>query len=459
MKVKNYLELVNGPQEEELTRIRKLLLDLYCHGVEAVSPYRAVLGQLQLNYDKNSLQIKNLVLKLSNRKLWVLGAGKATGKMAEALESLLEGKNYSGLVIVPRGVKKQLKLKNIECCESDHPIPSPKNLENTKKLIEITKNIERQDLVFFLLSGGGSALLTMPQVPLEDFIELNKQLIRSNMNIHEINVIRKHVSGIKGGKLARLIKAKDKLVLVISDVIGDNLETIASGPMVADPSTYQDAKKILRMHELWGKLPKSVEKVIEQGIKGLLEETPKQGNHVFDEVKPFIIASNKIACEAIMRKTNELNLQSTFLTDKIEGDARTLGRLMVRLYEGFSGTNNRAMIFISGGEPTVEVKGKGIGGRNQELVASAMQEFRFCKGDFCFLSAGTDGIDGNSKYAGAIIDNFSLELLKSKQLPLDRYLADNDLTTFFEKLGSSLLETGPTGTNVMDIQLCYLLKK
>ncbi|MHA1214972.1 MAG: glycerate kinase type-2 family protein [Candidatus Hodarchaeales archaeon] len=462
MLVKNYLQLVNSPHQESFQKMRGLLLDLYTSAVESVNPYKAVLRHLKINDETTSLEIEDLELSLVNRKIWILGGGKASGQMAEALESLIGDKDYSGLVIVPKGVKKQLKLKKIECYESDHPIPSSTNLENTKKLIKAVEKIKREDLVLFLLSGGGSALLTMPQnsIDLADLIKLNELLIRSEMDIHEINVIRKHVSSIKGGRLAELINAKEKVVLVISDVIGDNLETIASGPMVPDSSTYLDAKVILQNHGLWAeKIPNSVKDVIEKGIKGQLKETPKQGDKIFEGVNTFIIASNKIACEAIRSKAKEMNLKCVFLTDKIEGDARALGKLMVRIYEGLLDDITKPIVFVSGGEPTVKVEGKGIGGRNQELVVSAMQELSSFKGNFCFLSAGTDGIDGNSKYAGAIIDNFSLGIFEEKQLPLGKFLADNDLTNFFQKLGYSLIETGPTGTNVMDVQLCYLLKK
>ncbi|MFX1516115.1 MAG: glycerate kinase [Promethearchaeota archaeon] len=438
---------------------RSILLKLFNYGIEAVNPYQVILDNLTYNSEKEELVITNQVFSTKKRRLWIIGAGKAVGKMAEALEKVLVELEYQGVICVPEGVKRHLQLRRLRCLESTHPLPSEANIVNTGEILQLIENIDAKDLVIALISGGGSAILTAPTPPItiQDLILLNKELINSGMNIHEINVIRKHVSTIKGGKLAKIIPA-EMIVLVISDVIGDNLESIASGYFYPDPSTFSDASHLIEQYHLQNVIPKSVERVIEQGKNELVPETPKKGDIVFQRIHTHILGSNKLACNAIITAAKQYGLDAIFLTDKVEGDVKCVGQLLARIYCGLASTTQEPLLVISGGEPTVKVRGNGIGGRNQELAAAVLQEFLLQKTptDIVFLSAGTDGIDGNSSYAGALVDDISVTMTHQNKLNLVKYQQNNNLSNFFEELGGSVLISGPTGTNVMDVQVALL---
>jgi glycerate 2-kinase len=454
----NYDEVIHFSSSTR-QKARETILKLFISGVEAVNPYQVINDNLCYNSDKKELIIKDQVFSLKNRKLWIIGAGKAVGRMAEALEKMLIDLVFQGVICVPLGEKNYLTLNRVRCLESTHPLPSEVNVVNTKETLDLIENIKPNDLVIALISGGGSAIWTAPIYPIviEDLIVLNKELIKSGMNIHEINVVRKHISSIKGGKFAKIIPA-EIIVLILSDVIGDNLETIASGYFHPDPSTFLDVIHLLNEYNLMNSVPDRVRLVIEQGNDGSIPETPKTKDPIFNNVHTYIIGSNKLACNAIMTTAKQLGLNTIFLTDKLEGDAKCLGRLLARIYHGLSDGTKEPLLVISGGEPTVKVRGSGIGGRNQEVVAAVLQEYlsQTPPPDITFLSAGTDGIDGNSPYAGALVDDLSVIKTHQKQINLAKFQKENNLSEFFEKLGGSVLMSGPTGTNVMDLQIALL---
>lgn len=461
MKIQNYEEIIHFSSSVR-KKSRKAVLDLLSSAIEAVDPYQIVYNSLILDKEKLELISNKAYFSVKQRKLWVIGAGKAVGRMAEALEEVLAGAglDYQGIICVPNGIKEGLNLQRIQCFECTHPLPSEVNIQNTKRVLELINRIKPKDLVFVLLSGGGSSIWVTPIDPIsiDDLITLNAELIRSRMKIHEINVVRKHVSLIKGGKLAKQIPA-EMLVLVISDVIGDNLESIASGPFIPDPSTFQDTKLLLEQQYLWeNAIPASVKLVIERGIEGVISETLKGNDKTFQRIQTFILGSNKMACNAIVSNAKKLGLNTIFLTDRLEGDARCLGRLLARIYCGLAEGTQDPILVVSGGEPTVKVQGDGVGGRNQEVVAEVINEFLSFTSppDILFLSAGTDGVDGNSPYSGALIDDVSISVLRQKGLHLSQFQKNNDLSRFFEKLGGSVLLMGPTGTNVMDLQIALL---
>lgn len=456
MKIQNYEEIINFSSFAR-KKARETVLDLFSSAVEAVDPCQIVYDNLTFDSKKKELIVRNTHLSVNQRKIWVIGAGKAVGRMAEALERVLAGLDYRGIICVPEGVKEGLKLQKLQCLESTHPLPSEVNIHNTTKILELVESIEPEDLVIALISGGGSAIWVKPIFPvtINDLITLNTELINSGMNIHEINVVRKHVSLIKGGKLVKQIPA-EMLVLVLSDVIGDNLESIASGYFYPDPSTFNYTRHLLDQHNIWDNaIPPSVRLVIERGIDGVIPETPKDHDQAFQRVKTYILGSNKLACNAVILNAKKLGLNAVFLTDKLEGDARWLGRLLARIYCGLAEGSEESFIIVSGGEPTVRVRGKGIGGRNQEVVAALLNEFLSSSSppDFTFLSAGTDGVDGNSPYAGALVDDNTVAVIHQKELNLVKYQRENNLSRFFEELGGSVLLSGPTGTNVMDLQI------
>ena len=304
MEIKNYSDLVDFPFDKYTLQGRKLLLTLFKIGVDAVDPYEIVRNTLRFNPETNTIKIKNFSYKLKTEKIWVIGVGKAVGRMAEAVEKIVTTPKVSGIICVPEGVKNALNLTNIQCLESLHPLPSKKNLINTEKVIDFVKQVKPEDLVISLISGGGSALWASPITPisLNDLQALNQTLISSGMSIHEINVIRKHVSNIKGGKFTQMIPSVN-LSLIISDVIGDNIESIASGPFFPDSSTYMSVQRILEKYNLQDRgLPSSVYQVITEGLRGVIEETPKRNNSIFFKVHHFLLGSNEIARKAISER-------------------------------------------------------------------------------------------------------------------------------------------------------------
>ncbi|MHA2225138.1 MAG: glycerate kinase type-2 family protein [Candidatus Hodarchaeales archaeon] len=457
--IQNYDEIVqycsSGRRES-----RDFILKLLNQAILSIDPYRIMSEKISIDSEKEKISIENTQINVKDRKIWIIGAGKAVGRMAEALEFILSGIDYQGIICVPEGTKNGLKIEKIQCLESTHPLPSLKNYQNTKLMIDLTKKIQSEDLVLALISGGGSAILTAPIPPIsvDDLIILNSELINSGMPIQEMNVIRKHVSQIKGGKFSRYIQGEIH-TCVVSDVIGDSLESIASGPFYPDSSTFSDAKSLLEQFDLWNSsIPASIRQIIEKGIRKLIPETPKGTEEIFKRIYNHILCSNELACRIIVAETKKHGLNSLFLTDKLEGDARWLGTLLARIYSSFTTQIDDPFIVISGGEPTVKVSGKGIGGRNQEVVGSLLSEFLSLNStpDILFLSAGTDGIDGNSPYCGALIDDLSWSIYHQKKLNISKYQTDNNLSEFFEKIGGSLIELGPTGTNVMDLQIALI---
>ncbi len=460
MEIKNYNDLISITTDKTQIKARKILIDLYKAAIAAVNPQNIILHHLKYKAKEKLLIIDNDQYSIESRKIWIIGVGKAVGGMAQTLEMIFTDLDYSGIICIPEGIKEKLNLKKIHCLESSHPLPSEINIKNTKQLLEFIKNINPKDLVITLLSGGGSSMWIAPISPitLNDMVILNQLLLKSGMSIHEINVIRKHVSEIKGGKLASKIPG-EIVVLVLSDVIGDKLESIASGPLVPDPSTFNEAKALLQQFKLWGNLiPDSVRTVIQFGTENKIAETLKVNHPIFKKIHSYIIGSNRIACKAVMNHASKIGLNALLLTDKVEGEAKWVGRLFARIYCGLAEEKNEPLLIVSGGEPIVEVLGNGIGGRNQEVAAAVLSEFLSYKYiiNFAFLSAGTDGIDGNSIYAGALIDNNTIKVSRKSSINIENYRSRSDLCRFFEKIGGTLLETGPTGTNVMDIHLSII---
>ncbi|MFX0172779.1 MAG: glycerate kinase [Candidatus Hodarchaeota archaeon] len=459
MKIQNYADLIDFSTNETGKKARQVLLDSFKTAIDAVDPYKIVFDNLSVDHENETLAVIDDNFDMKNRKIWIIGAGKAVGRMAEALEAVLDGLNIRGAICVPLGVKKDISLKQIECLECSHPLPSETNIQNTKQVMNLVKKIKADDLVIALISGGGSAIWSAPIFPItvEDLISLNKLLINSGMSIHEINTIRKHVSLIKGGKLSEKISSSI-IVLVLSDVIGDNLEIIASGPFYPDPSTFQESKSMLMKYKLWDKsIPSSVKLVIDQGIEGKISETQRKRNGISKKVLHYILGSNELACKAALNHAKKLGFKTKYDSNLIKGEARKLGRSYAEKHSTLVKNQNNAIFLVSGGEPTMKVRGSGIGGRNQEVAGAYLQFFlnsrEISKYNSAFLAVGTDGIDGNSQYAGVLIDKDTLDKSNQIKSELNMYQKNNDLTSFFELVGGSLVLTGPTGTNVMDLHL------
>ncbi len=436
-----------------IEKFKRDTFEIFKAAVEAANPVKALKNSVKVSNGKiHVLGYQYNLNKYEN--IYVVGGGKASGLMAQTIEEILGGKITRGHVNVLKGTKRNYKTRVIELNEASHPIPDLQGLTGARKILETAMEAGERDLVISLISGGGSALITMPSegVSLEDVKETTNLLLKAGATINELNSVRKHISQVKGGQLAKAAYPAEMLNLIVSDVVGDPLDVIASGPTSPDTTTFQEAKNVLLKYNLWSKVPKSVSKRIEMGVKGLIPETPKPGEKIFRRVRNIVIANNRLAVEAAAKKAEELGYNAAVLSCYIEGEARHVGTVIGAIALEINKYNSpfkKPVAVLGGGETTVTVKGKGKGGRNQELVLGAALKIKGEK-NLAVASMGTDGIDGNSEAAGAIAHGETVERALEKGMNPVSYLEENDSYTFFKELGD-LIVTGPTGTNVNDI--------
>lgn len=399
------------------------------------------------------------------RRLVVIGFGKAVYPMAEALENSLADLIDEGIVITKYGHSNSLKSEvgsqqsKIKIFEAGHPVPDGNGIRGTEEIIKLLKNTDEKTLVVCLISGGGSALLVSPceGITLDDKQKITELILKSGADINELNAVRKHISNVKGGRLAEISYPAKIISLILSDVIGDRLDVIASGPTTPDKTTFKDALKILENYGLMDRSPKSIIEVLQKGEKGLIPETPKDRDNIFRNVENIIIGSNRIALNAAKQKAEAMGLNTEMISFEITGEARDVGKRLAKKAKEIKGAwvkGQETKCLISGGETTVTVKGNGIGGRSMELALSFAMEIEGIEG-FTLLSAGTDGIDGPTDAAGAIIDGETVKKARGIGLVPEEYLNNNDSFNFFKKI-NELFITGPTGTNVMDIQIVVI---
>jgi glycerate-2-kinase len=357
-------------------------------------------------------------------------------------------------VNIPAYTKPWPKGKQIKFNPASHPVPSEDGVRGVKNMLRLVGQPSEEDLVICLISGGGSALMPLPSAGLllSDKQKTTNLLLKSGAKIDEINAVRKHLSDFKGGRLAEKLYPATVLSLIISDVVGDKLESIASGPTVPDDTTYADAYTILQECGLWRKVPDSVRKRIQEGKEGKLPETPKKTSRIFKRVHNVLIGTNKESCQAAAEVLEKRGYRSLILSTRLQGEAREVGKIMAGICIGIR--ENQLPVappaaVVAGGETTVTVHGKGHGGRNQELVLSAALSIR---GNPAILvsSIGTDGVDGPTDAAGAVADGDTVERGLRIHMNPDSYLRENNSYPFFERL-NDLVITGPTGTNVNDI--------
>jgi len=420
---------------------KELLEELFHTAVEAVKPKNLIREHchlegsvLKIHEDKYDL--------LDYERIFVFGSGKASLNMAEALEEVIGEYVHSGLVVAP--VCDQT-LRKVECIVSDHPVPTGRSLSGAKALIEKMQACNSNELYIYLLSGGSSSLIEQPVegITLDDLQKTTDLMLKSGLKISEINAVRKHLSSIKGGRLGEYSEAKG-VVLTISDVVGDDLYSIGSAPLYADRSTYEEVMDILTAYKILDQIPSSVLKVLKEGVEHIRLETPKAP---LPRIKHYLVGTNALARKAAFEKALSLGLEAKVIDEDIDMNVTQAVEKMFDL--GLEAEEN---IVIFGGETTVTVTGKGEGGRNQHAVLEMLKMAENRGVNMAFLSAGTDGIDGNSDAAGAYIDSTSLDQVQSKGLDIDAYLKENDSYHFFQQL-NSLVMTGPTGTNVMDIAI------
>ncbi len=389
-----------------------------------------------------------------HRRILVVGAGKASGAMARALEEILGDRISGGLVVVKDG--HTARTRKIKLVEAGHPIPDERGLRASNEILALARSAGADDLVIVLVSGGGSALTPCPAPPitLKEKQALTRLLLAAGANIKELNAVRKHCSLFKGGRLAQAASSASVLSLILSDVIGDPLNAIASGPTAPDQTTFKDALAILGRFGLRDKAPRAVVKHLERGARGEIPETPKADDPLFRRVQNRIIGNNALVVEAALRMAERIGFHAHLLTRSLEGEARDVAKefskraLKVR-------TSGKPVALpaclIAGGETTVTVRGKGLGGRCQEFALAAALELHGMK-DVLVLAAGTDGSDGPTHAAGALADGETVSRGQRRNLDARYSLDANNSYRFFSALGD-LITTGPTNTNLLDLYL------
>ena len=436
-----------------LEKLRSDAKAIFEAGLKAADPIVAVKNHLRR--DGNKLLLEGREYDISNyEKIYVIGMGKAAGSMAKAIEDIVGDKIAGGIVNVKYG--HSVALEKIKINEAGHPVPDEAGLSGSKKIIELLKTTGEKDLVICLISGGGSALLPVPagDLTLEDKQLVTKSLLECGANIHEINSIRKQISAVKGGRLAALVYPSTLISLILSDVIGDDLDVIASGPTVPDTHTFHDCRNIVKKYKLDQNAPKRVIEYIEMGCKGEIEDTPKFDSPIFEKTQNAVVGSNIMAVIAAKDIAQDLGYNSLILSTFIHGETEEVAKVHTAIAREIASSENPARkpaCIISGGETTVTIEGKGQGGRNQEFILAAAIDLDGLD-NVVVLSGGTDGNDGPTDAAGAIADGTTISRGNELSMNAYAYLCENNSYNYFNPLGD-LLFTGPTNTNVMDLRI------
>jgi hydroxypyruvate reductase len=391
-------------------------------------------------------------------RLYVIGAGKASAAMALETEKILGDIIEKGAVVTK--YDHGLPLNKIKCIEAGHPLPDENSVQAGNEIMEIAMEAREKDIVIALISGGASSLLAdyPPGTSLKEVQELFDLLLRCGATINEMNAVRKHLSLIKGGQLAKAAYPAMLVSFILSDVIGDPLDVIASGPTVPDPSSFRDAFAILEKYKLITTLHPAIDVWMQKGLKGEIAETPKPREYYFERTHNHLIGTNRIALEAAADKAKALGFTPFIITDKLSGDANEEAKKLVDYLSLYH--NAKPACILMGGETTVTVKGKGKGGRNQQFSLAALAELMHnYDADTTrvplILSAGTDGTDGPTDATGAMVDAETIKKTMKLSLDVSSFLNNNDAYNFFAKAGGHII-TGPTQTNVMDIVIALV---
>jgi glycerate-2-kinase len=428
---------------------RQAALEIFLAGIESVKPDNLIKRIIKLN--RNILHIEDITLDLSLKKnIYVVGAGKASAIMAKAVESVLGSRITCGHIVTKYGHSVPLEFMGLT--EAGHPVPDENGLKGTSRIISIVDQAGEADLVICLISGGGSALLTdVPEgCTLGEMKGLNNVLLKCGANINEMNCIRKHLSGVKGGQLSKAAYPARVISLILSDVIGDPLDVIASGPTAADPTTFSEAISIIKKYKIENELPEKILHILYEGFGNKRAETLKETDKVFLNTTNKIIGNNKLALQTASSKAENMGYETQIMTDRISGDVSEVAGFILRSVAITKLEKpGRKVCLLLGGEPTLRVTGYGKGGRNQHLALMIAESIKGQQG-ITILSGGTDGTDGPTDAAGAVVD--SITSLNAAKLKLDtkQYIRNFDSYNFFKQEGG-LIITGPTQTNVMDL--------
>lgn len=449
------------------SELKRAALEIFQAGLKAVDPAVAIKRHLSMRGEdlmvlssEGAWESCTLGPAGSYQRVIVVGAGKASARMCQTLEAFLGDRIDGGLVIVKTG--HALPTTRVEVVEAAHPVPDMRGMAAAERLMEIVSGADEKTLLIVLISGGGSALLPLPAegITLEEKQRVTDILLAAGADIGEMNAVRKHLSAIKGGWLGRRAAPAAVLTLILSDVVGDRLDVIASGPTVPDSSTFSMAEEVLRRHGVLDEVPEAVRTRLARGIRGELDETPKAGDPCFSRTREVLVGTNRAALVACCEAAERLGFKTLLLSSIIEGETRDIARMHAAIGREcrLSGSPLHApACIVSGGETTVTIRGAGRGGRNQEFALAAALDIDGHEG-VAVLSAGTDGTDGPTDATGAIALDDSVVRARSIGLDARRHLDDNDAYPFFDAL-DDLIITGPTGTNVMDVHLVLVDEK
>jgi glycerate 2-kinase len=430
---------------------RAIMREIFHKSLLAVDPYKAVASY--------SDTIRRSYRNGDFRKLVLIGFGKAAPLMSKAIEDNLGDLLAGGIIVTKYGhsVRGDRNSKIITY-EAGHPLPDENGLKAAREIVRVLKEADKSTLVICLVSGGGSSLLVAPHegITLADKQAVTAMLLKAGADIYELNTVRKHLSAVKGGRLAETARSATIISLILSDVRGDRLDMIASGPTAPDKTTYHDVHDVFRKYKLEGRLPSSVAEIIDKGIHGLVPETPKNDDPVFQRVRNIIVGSNKMATDAARNAAELWGYRTTVISTELSGEASIVAGELAKkaIHSRKALAPGDKACLIAGGETTVTVRGNGKGGRNTELALVFGMEIKGIPG-ITFLSAGTDGSDGPTDAAGAFVDGQTVAKAAGDGIDAGEYLKNNDSYTFFSRTGD-LFITGPTGTNVMDIQIILL---
>jgi glycerate 2-kinase len=437
---------------------------IFLTGVGAADPYKAVKRCLKLHK-----QCLGILLDLNNpdlkrtgswKKIHLIAFGKAACAMSQAAQELIPADLLAGKGIAVTNYDNVQAIDHFEVQGAGHPLPDQAGFAAAKIVAKHAARARQYELVLVLVSGGGSALIPYPidAITLEEKIATTELLLACGADIKQINCVRKHLSQLKGGGMARKVFPADLHALILSDVIGDDISAIASGPTVADDSNFQEAVEILIDKGIWHKIPAKVANVLEQGRLGLLPETPKKGDRIFSSTSHTLIGSNAVSIKACLDAAQDLGYTTLLYSDKLSGEARAEAEKLLKYAEQIISQGfEKPLAILAGGETTVTLKGDGRGGRNQEMalafaVAAAKHKFGYA---WTFLSGGTDGRDGPTDAAGGIVNAGSIKRMQMRNIDPVALLENNDSYTAL-KAARDLLVTGATGTNVADLQVMLI---